>query len=222
MHYIHTYVNRKHQIEPEQTEYWKSFLYNIKRYMRINTILILSFAMLFFALPIFAQGKIGIKTNLLYGVGTLTPNLGAEVGLSPHWGIDISVGYNPWTFSGNKKMKHLFIRPEVRYWLCERFNGHFFGVHLSGGSFNIGGIPFPGMNDKFRYEGYAAGAGLTYGYQWMIGRRWNLEASLGLGYMYARYDKFECAACGKKLEANHTKDFFTPTRAGISVIYLIK
>lgn len=29
MHYIHTYVNREHQIEPEQTELLEKFLYNI-------------------------------------------------------------------------------------------------------------------------------------------------------------------------------------------------
>lgn len=170
----------------------------------------------------FLQGQnIAVKSNLLYDA-TSTLNLGVEVGLSHRWTFDFSASYNPWTFSGNRKLKHFIVQPEARYWLCERFNGHFFGVHLLGGAFNIGGIPLPGLGKEFRYEGWAGGAGLTYGYQWMIGRRWNLEASLGLGYVYTRYDKYECAVCGEKLEDNRTKGFFTPTRVAVSIIYLLR
>ena len=173
-------------------------------------------------LPVSLQAQtIALKSNLFYDA-TTTLNVGAEFGLSPRWSLDLTVGYNPWTFSDNRKLKQFFVQPEARYWLCERFNGHFFGVHLLGGAFNFGGISFPGLSERFRYEGWAGGVGLAYGYQWMIGRRWNLEASLGLGYLYARYDKYECAACGKNLEANRTHSFFTPTKASISIIYLIK
>ena len=182
----------------------------------------------FFLFPVCIQAQtIAVKSNLLYDA-TTTFNLGAEIGLSPRWSLDLSASYNPWTFSGNRKLKQFFVQPEARYWLCERFNGHFFGVHLLGGAFNFGGINLPGAG-KFlsglhnhRYEGWAGGAGIAYGYQWMIGRRWNLEASLGLGYMRARYNKYECADCGKQLETNRTRGFFTPTKAGISIIYLIK
>ncbi|CAK7056703.1 MAG: hypothetical protein PARBA_02048 [Parabacteroides sp.] len=177
--------------------------------------------LLFFCIPAAFGQNIAVKSNLLSDAAT-TLNLGAEFGLSPRWTIDFSASYNPWTFSGNRKLKQFFVQPEARYWLCERFNGHFFGVHLLGGAFNIEGIPLPGLSREFRYEGWAGGAGVSYGYQWMIGRRWNLEASLGLGYMYARYDKYECAACGRKLEAGRTKGFFAPTKACISIIYLIK
>jgi hypothetical protein len=182
--------------------------------------LIVSALFLFYTPAVFGQ-SIAVKSNLLSDI-TTTLNLGAEFGMSPHWTVDLSASYNPWTFSGNRKLKQFFVQPEARYWLCERFNGHFFGVHLLGGVFNTEGIPLPGLSKEFRYEGWAGGAGVTYGYQWMIARRWNLEASLGLGYVYAKYDKYECAACGRKLEANRTKGFFMPTKASISIIYLIK
>lgn len=178
-------------------------------------------ALLLFCIPAASGQSIAVKSNLLSDAAT-TLNLGAEFGVAPRWTIDLSASYNPWTFSGNRKVKQLFFQPEARYWLCERFNGHFFGVHLLGGAFNLGGVSLPGLSKEFRYEAWAGGAGITYGYQWMIGRRWNLEASLGLGYVYTRYDKYECVACGKKLEANRTKGFFTPTKASVSIIYLIK
>ena len=72
--------------------------------------------------------KIAIKTNALYWA-TSTPNLGLEIGLAKKLTLDISGNYNPWKFSDNKQLKHWLVQPELRYWLCERFNGSFFGLH---------------------------------------------------------------------------------------------
>lgn len=182
--------------------------------------LFLALLLIYCSAPLYAQ-KFALKSNLLYDLST-TFNLGAEFGLAPRWSLDLSASYNPWTFSDNRKMKHLLVQPEVRYWTCERFNGHFFGAHLLGGAFNVGGMSLPGLSNKFRYEGYTAGAGFTYGCQWMIGRQWNLETSLGLGYVHARYNIFDCVPCGKKLHSNRSKGFITPTKASISIIYIIK
>ncbi len=71
-----------------------------------------------------AAQNVAVKTNLLYDA-TATVNLGAEIGLSPKWTLDLSANYNGWTFNENKKWKHWLAQPEARYWLCERFNGHF-------------------------------------------------------------------------------------------------
>lgn len=73
--------------------------------------------------------NLAVKTNLLYDASS-TINLGTEIGLSPKWTLDLSANYNGWTFSENKKWKHWLAQPEARYWLCERFNGHFVGAHL--------------------------------------------------------------------------------------------
>ena len=73
---------------------------------------------------------IAVKTNLLYWA-TSTPNIGFEFGLGKRTTLDLVGGYNPWTLNkdDNKKIKHWMVMPEFRYWLCERFNGHFFGIH---------------------------------------------------------------------------------------------
>ena len=165
--------------------------------------------------------QIAMKSNLLYDA-TSTFNLGIETGLSSRWSLDFSASYNPWTFSGNKKMKHFFVQPEVRYWFCETFNGHFVGAHLIGGVYNVGGVSLPGLNKDYRYEGTMLGAGLTYGYQWMIGKRWSIEAALGVGYVYTKYDKYECKHCGDKLESKQKNGFLTPTKAAFSIVYFIK
>ena len=75
------------------------------------------------------QGQVvAVKTNVLYDAIT-TPNVGAEVAFNKHWSVEASGYYNGWTFSSDKSFKHWMIQPEARYWIHERFNGHFFGVH---------------------------------------------------------------------------------------------
>lgn len=176
-----------------------------------------------------AQNEVGIKTNLLYGGYTFTPNLGVEIGLGKRTTLEIAGGYNPWNLNGaknnNKKSVHWLAQAEFRYFLCERFNGHFFGVHALGGQYNIGRHELPlllGKGSKdFRFEGLALGAGVSYGYQLVLGTHWNVEFNIGVGYAHLKYDKYNCPKCGEKLESS-TRSYFGPTKAGISLIYLIK
>ena len=75
--------------------------------------------------------------------------------------------------------------------------------------------------DKHRYEGWFVGAGVGLGYQLVLNRRWSLEAEVGAGYAYLDYDKYRCNTCGN-LEASKTKDYFGLTKAGLSVVYVIR
>lgn len=184
---------------------------------------LLATAILLFPLGVSAQ-YLTLKTNLLYGA-TTTPNLGLEIGLGQKTTLDVSGGYNPFTFSNNTKFKHWLVQPEFRYWLCERFNGSFFGLHLHGGEYNIGGLNLPfGMwpeLENFRYQGYFYGAGISYGYQWVLGNRWSLEATAGLGYARFHYDKYECPRCGDFIKTGD-KDYFGPTKLGVTLIFVIR
>lgn len=139
---------------------------------------------LLFSLSMSAQ-HFALKNNLLYDA-TTTPNLGFEVGLSKKVTLDVSAGYNPFKFNDGKKLKHWLVMPEVRYWTCEKFNGTFIGVHALGGQYNIAGIKlpfgiFPNLKDH-RYDGYLYGGGLTLGHQWILNKRWSIEAAIGAGY----------------------------------------
>lgn len=175
-----------------------------------------------------AQDKVAIKTNLLYGGLAQTPNLGVEIALGKRTTLDISGGYNWFNLSGkpgnNKKKVHWLVQPEFRYFLCERFSGHFFGVHALGGMYNIGNHEMPllfGKGSKdYRYEGYAIGGGFSYGYQLPLARRWNLEFTVGMGYMRLKHDVWEQPRCGKPLEQGVVKHYFGPTKAGITVMFL--
>ena len=170
--------------------------------------------------------KVALKSNLLYGGATLTPNLGMEIGLGKRSTLDFSGSYNPWnregSFEDNKKLVHWLGNIEYRWWTCQSFNGHFFGVHALGGEYNVAGRDIPLLFDKeYRYEGWAAGGGLSWGYHMMLATRWSLEFNVGAGYVYMNYDRFPCDKCGG-LEGNYTKHYFGPTRAGVSLVFFIK
>lgn len=167
------------------------------------------------------RAQVSLKNNLLYDA-TLTPNVSMEVGLSPKWTFDLTYGINPWTFSDNKKWRHWLLQPELRYWFCQAFNGHFVGFHLMGGEFNAGGVKFPfGIAPCLhnnRYEGWYAGGGFVYGYQWPVSRHFSVESVLGLGYDYVQYKKFPCEVCGTQTGSGHY-NYFGPTKLALNLIY---
>ena len=261
--------------------------------------------------------EMALKSNILYDA-TTTINLGYEVALNNKTTLDIWVNYNPWTL-GKKwvglyefkyynpevpgaitspsaserdvKLKHLAIQPELRWWTCEKFNGHFFGVHLHGGMFNVGALKMPfnwgrhkdeqgnflgdypvsmtplnhdnvkvqgigykpstvgynGLGELDEdgkpikgdthdiywgnadidgiyvnsYEGWAIGAGVSYGYHMILSPRFSMEFTIGVGYAFLKYDKNRCTDCTKKLGEDVTH-YFGPTRAGLSLVYMLK
>ena len=116
----------------------------------------------------------------------------------------------------------MFMQPEIRRWNCEAFNRGFWGVHLLGGQYNAGGFRVPLLPTlrHTRYQGWMVGGGISYGYHWYLGAHWNLEATVGLGYIYTRYDRFECYRCGRVTGRDEHHGYWGPTRVGISVVYL--
>lgn len=168
--------------------------------------------------------KVAVKTNLLYGA-TTTPNLQLEFGLSKKTTLELGAGLNWFDFKDNKKFKNLLVQPEFRYWTCETFNGHFFGVHAHAAQFNVGNVDIPvGRLDVFknrRYEGHLYGGGLSWGYQWVVSPRWNFEVNLGGGYARIDYTEFCGKKCGSPLSSDKY-NYWGVTRAGLSLVYFIK
>jgi hypothetical protein len=169
---------------------------------------------------------LAVKTNLAWWAARGTLNIGGEVGLGKRTSIELSAGLNRWTLKGsnenNRKLAHWIIKPEFRYWFCERFSGHFLGVHALYGQYNVGGLTVPLLFDKkFRYEGWAAGAGINYGYHLPLAKRWGLEFTLGIGAARLDYKKSDCLKCGEVI-GRETKTYFGPTEMGVKVVFLIR
>lgn len=175
--------------------------------------------------PLGGDGRppaVALKTNALYWA-TATPNLGVEFRLAPRWSLEAEVGLNPFTGkdadgSYGKSIKHFRVHPELRYWFCETFYGHFLGVHVPYLIYNVSDISWLGTSDE-RHQGWGAGVGISYGYNWVVGKHWNIEATIGVGYLYLESDKYPCENCGTRIE-NVRKHYFGPTQAAVSAIYL--
>ena len=198
-------------------------------YHSVFTMKILSTCLLL-ALTMIASGakaqNIALKSNLLYDAA-LSPNLGIEVGLTSRWSLELSGHFNNWTVGDGHRWKHWMLQPEARYWFCERFGGHFIAVNAIGGEYNFGrlgwhdflGSDFSNLRNR-RYQGWAAGAGVGYGYTWMLSRHWNLEAEAAVGWIYTRYESYPCASCGSKLESGRVHNYVGPTKLALNIVYL--
>ena len=192
------------------------------RYMRKLLLLLI------LAVGIYAPAKsqdVSIKTNILADVA-LSPNVGIEFGLKPHWSLDVTGEYNQWTIQQHK-WKHWLVQPEVRYWFCDYFAKHFLGLHLMGGQYNTGNIRnninFLGsdlsvLTDNF-IEGWGIGAGIAYGYALPLSRHLNLEFEIGVGYVYTQFDRFECTECRKKAGSGD-HHYVGPTKAAVNLVYV--
>ena len=185
-------------------------------------------ALLLFALSFASNAQnTTVKTNVLYlAAGTM--NAGVERTVSSNESIELDGYLNLFTFSDNMKWKNWTVQPEYRRWFCNTLMGSFLGAHLIGGQYNIGGVnlPFSFLGTDYkklkdsRYEGWMAGAGVAYGYAWPLSEHWNLEAEFGFGYVYTRYNSFQCERCGEKLEENKDHHYVGPTKAALNLVYI--
>lgn len=192
--------------------------------MDIKKGIILLLSVVCMALPARSQ-DVAFKTNVLPDLA-LSPNFGIEIGLAPRWSLDATGQYNLWTVDG-RKWKHWLVQPEARYWFCDRFVKSFVGVHAIGVKYNVGHMPnnlrifgkdFSQLSD-YRFQGWAVGAGVAYGYAIPLGVHWNLELEIGAGYVYTMYDKYECTECGRKVDTGDYH-YVGPTKAAINLVYL--
>ncbi len=177
-----------------------------------------------------------VKTNIVSDA-LLNPNLGIELGLGKRFSLDISGEFNAWTLKGKdgsysaeslRRWKHWYVQPELRRWLCDRFQGRFVGLHVHAGQYNIGGINIKAdilgtdwsrLADK-RFQGWFYGFGFGYGYAYALNKHLNLEGEIGVGYSYTAYDEFKCSGCGKLMMRAVPHHYVGITKAVVSLVYL--
>lgn len=165
--------------------------------------------------------KWNLRTNLLEDiVGSV--NLGGELGIGTRNSIVLTGSWEPWAFKEGLKRKHWVADGEWRHWFGRTMHGHFMGIHGLGGEFNMqgGSFPFniyPALKD-YRFQGWMAGGGITYGYRWNFNKHLGMEGVIGLGYIYASYDKYVCGHCGERVSSG-VKHYVGPTKLALNLIY---
>jgi len=165
--------------------------------------------------------RLALSTNMLHNL-TTSMNLGIEAALWRKMTLDLPVTLNPWTYDKqeNNKFKFILFQPELRFWTCEAFNGHFFGIHGHYAYYNAQLPFFPETMNQNRFEGQLMGAGISYGMQLIIGKRWGMELTIGAGYAKLSYNRYPCQSCAKQSESE-TQDYWGVTRAGLKFVYYI-
>lgn len=166
-----------------------------------------------------------LSNNLLYDAA-LTPNL--RLGYAPdstsRWSYGFTAGFACWP-SGNftkRKLRHLLLSPEVRYWTDSLQVGHFFGANFIYSHFNAGYtnlLLYKGVKDE-RRQGDLIALGLFYGYSWYVGRRWTFEAQVGAAVGYAWYDRFDLDEHGDCwLSLGSGNSAFVLPQLGLNFVY---
>ena len=164
---------------------------------------------------------IGLRTNMLYDAA-LIPTLGADVYVGRKLSISGQWSYAWWSHD----VRHRYWRYYggdlgVRLWFgrqakAKPLTGHHIGIYgqLFTYDFETGGKGQ--MGAKFNY-----GGGIEYGFSLPVGRRLNIDFSLGAGFITGRYHKYTPVDGHYVWQSTHNRRWFGPTKAEVSLVWLI-
>ena len=162
-----------------------------------------------------------VKTNLLYDA-LVIPNIGLEFYLGHGWSVAGNWMYT-WFKNDNRYRYHRVYGGdlEVRRRLGAKkgrspLTGHHVGLYglLLTYDLEWGGKGY--LGDRWSY-----GGGISYGYSAPIGRRLNLDFTLGIGYLGGEYYEYVPQEGHYLWQATKKRRWFGPTKAEISLVWLI-
>ncbi len=167
-----------------------------------------------------------LKTNFLYDALVL-PNIGIEFYLGRGWSIAGNWMYT-WLKSDKSHRYHRIYGGdlEVRRWLSygkKPLTGHHIGAYGQLLTYDLewGGKGYLGKR-------WSYGGGFAYGYSAPIGRRLNLDFTIGMGYLGGEYSEYVpkgwCETHQKECyvrQAVRQRRWFGPTKAEVSLVWLL-
>jgi hypothetical protein len=173
--------------------------------------------------------RLAVGTNLLYDLALL-PNLSLEIPVRTRYSL-LFQGASIWlqTKAPNYwsyRIQMLWL--EGRYWRessSVALRGAFAGIYGALGSYDIRLFP-KGPEPLGTLSRSSYSLGLTAGYSIPVARHWNMEFSLGIGYLGGKYKKYNhssCPSCPSSYPERNTgqRQYFGPTKAAVSLIYMV-
>ncbi len=156
--------------------------------------------------------RVDVKTNAL-GWLTASPNVEAEFVLGSHVSLNIGIAANPIS-TDNFKTTFTHFQPEVRYWLNRLMVSHFLGITAFVNNFNM-------MVKDVHHKGDAYAAGLTYGYVWVLGDHWNIEATAGW-VCCVTVSSSMIRVFRNRMRSTIVRPPLHPVKLGVSFVYIIR
>lgn len=175
------------------------------------------FAILFMACAIQVYSQLlSVKTNLL-NWGVCAPNLSLELVTGERHSFAVSGSYQSTLYK--KDFGGWMLMPEYRFWLSGRpLTRTYLGIAAFGGNYH----DESGLIQKGKAQlGSYAGMGVTGGYSFYLGKRWNLELTAGVGLAVVHRKLY-------RLEETRPESFeplsihVIPVNLGVTFGYIIK
>ena len=164
-----------------------------------------------------------VKSNLLYDAITAL-NVAVEVPIGEKWSVELE-DVCPWWHHENKwAFQLLQVGAEGRYWFKPSrarkvLTGQFGGLYVMGGKYDLQ------KRRDICYQGEFWSVGASYGYAMPIGKRFNMEFSVSLGFMSTHYKHYNPSENWNDLVADKRKHgrftYWGPTKVKVSLIYPI-
>lgn len=165
--------------------------------------------------------SMSLKTDMLYDIA-LVPNIGMEFHAGKGWTIGVNGMYAWWSIK-DKHIYHriyggdIFIRKYFgRKYEENSMTGHHLGIYGQILTYDFEYGEKGQMSDKWNF-----GGGIEYGYSFPVARKLNIDLALGVGYLTGKYHNYLPNDDHYILESTHIRKWIGPTKAEISLIWLI-
>lgn len=171
----------------------------------------------------------GVRTNLLYDLAAI-PNLGVEFCFPGHLTLGANWMYGWWNADRFNFYWRLYGgEVNLRYWFgsaarLRPLTGHHLGLSAAiftydfelGGDGIMGGIPGGTLWDR-----YNTAFSAEYGYSLPISSRFNLDFTLGVGYVEGEYRRYTPMDGHYVWQSTHRLRYIGPTKAEVALVWRI-
>ncbi len=167
-----------------------------------------------------------LRTNAIYWLA-LSPNISVE--LQTNLGMAFVAEYTGawWNdYTRNRFFRNYIFQTEGRYYLDKGkmntpYYGHHIGIYGQMGTYDF---EFGGRGRICRDLEMTFGVGISYGYSIPVSRHFNIDLTVGIGYLHSRYDEYMPAPDSdsgyRKIETRKL-NFLGPTKLEASLVWNI-
>lgn len=159
-----------------------------------------------------------LYTNLFDWGHFGTMNLSAMYSVSRRSSLGATVRWNPFEWGNDQDAKLYKMRAfelDYRWWPWHVYSGWWLTANAQVREYNVANV----WGKDYNEQGWAVGAGLGFGYTYMLNDHWNIEAGASAWAGYKDYKKYECPECGMLIKKG-SKSFVEPDRVFINIVYV--